>query len=229
MVEENIQKQIDTINHKLDLLLDYVNQQRLRNESTQDLIDDLGIVGKDLYDTAVKELDNQKVEIDPDSIKVFAIKLIKNVDNFHQMLELFESMNDLVKDARPIANEVIIDLSKKMHELDQKGYFEFFKEAGNIFDNVVSHFSADDVRQLADNIVTILETIKNLTQPDMLSAINNASTVFKSMEMKDVPEYSLFKALRELRSPEMKKGIGFMVNFLRNLSENSINKNNRSI
>ena len=44
-------------------------------------------------------------------------------------------------------------------------------------------FSPEDVKHLGDNIVTILNTIKNLTQPDMLHAINNAVTVYKNIDV----------------------------------------------
>jgi uncharacterized protein YjgD (DUF1641 family) len=86
-------------------------------------------------------------------------------------------------------------------------------------DNIVTHFSKEDVRALADNVVVMLETVKSLTQPDMLKAINNAVTIYKNLDMEEVEEYSMFKALRELRKPEMRRGIGFMITFLKRLSE----------
>ena len=86
-------------------------------------------------------------------------------------------------------------------------------------DNIVGHFTVEDVRALSDNAVVILETVKNLTQPDMLKAINNAVMIYKNLDMENVEEYSLFKAMMEFRKPEMKRGIGFMITFLKRLSE----------
>jgi uncharacterized protein YjgD (DUF1641 family) len=106
-----------------------------------------------------------------------------------------------------------------MHELEKKGYIDFFRELSKSLDNIVSHFSAEDVKALSDNIVFILETVKNLTQPDMLKAINNALAIYKNLDMENVEEYSIFKAMMEMRKPEMKKGIGFMITFLKRLNE----------
>jgi uncharacterized protein YjgD (DUF1641 family) len=39
------------------------------------------------------------------------------------------------------------------------------------------------------------------------------------MEMDKLPEYSIWRVMRELNSPEMKKGMAFMVLFLKNLSK----------
>jgi len=218
-MEKNIQTQIDTLNDKVDLILEYVNQQRLKSQSVDDLISDVSIIGKDMYDSAVTELDNRSIELDPEDIKMIALKVIRNVRNINSVLDTFESTADFLKDASPIMNEMIIDLIKKLNEFDQKGYFEFFTEAGNIFDNVVTHFSREDVRLLADNVVPMLETVKSMTQPEMLMSVNNAVKIFSRIEMEAVPEYSIWKLMREMNKPEMKRAIGFMVSFMKNMSQ----------
>jgi hypothetical protein len=106
MAEKNIQVQMDEINQKLDLVLHYVNEQRLKSERMEDLVTDVSIIGKDLFDTAVYELDNQGIELDVEEIKVLAFKLIKNAGNFTRVLELFESTNDFIMDAGPVMREI---------------------------------------------------------------------------------------------------------------------------
>lgn len=226
MSDKNVQNQIDEINQKLDLVLEYVNSQRLKGEMVEDLVQDLSIVGKDAFQATVNELDKQGVEVDPDETRLLLVKLIKNTNNFSQVLNTFESILDLLKDLGPISREIIIDSIYKLHELEQKGYFEFFTTLTKVLDNVVSHYSVHDVQQLADNVVTILDTVKNLTQPDMLQAMNNAVNIFKDLDPSDVPEYSLWKAMRELNSPEMRKGLGFIITFLKGLSAQEQNQLN---
>lgn len=89
-------------------------------------------------------------------------------------------------------------------------------------DTIITHYSGEDVKLLADNIVTIMDTLKNITQPEMLQAMNNAVNVFQKLEVDSIPEYSIWKAMKEMRSPEMKKGIGFMISFLKNLSNENV-------
>ena len=60
------------------------------------------------------------VKIDPDQVKNIGLRLLSNIDNIDKALELFESLSDLAKDAMPIVNEVIIDSTRKMNELDKK-------------------------------------------------------------------------------------------------------------
>ena len=222
MAEKDLQKQIDDINVKLDAILECATAQKLRSERLDDLMDDVNIITKDAFRSTVEELEMQGVELNWDDIKLLAFKIMKNVGKFTFVMDTFESLYDLMQDLGPVANEVIIDMIRKMHEFEQKGYFEFFTEITRAMDNIITHYSGEDVKLLADNIVTIMDTLKNITQPEMLQAMNNAVNVFQKLEVDDIPEYSIWKAMKEMRSPEMKKGIGFMISFLKNLSNENI-------
>ena len=218
---DNTTQQIAELNQKVDTILEYVNQQRLKSQAIDDLVADASIIGKDAYDSTVKALDEHEVVLDPDQLRELGIRAAQNICNFNTLLDTMGSVMDLLKDVGPIANEVIIDGTKKLNEFEQKGYFEFMKEFGAIIDNVVTHYSINDVRMLADNVVTILDTVKNLTQPDMLKSIDTAVKVFANMETDNVPEYSIFRVMREINKPEMKKAWGFLFTFLKNMSSNS--------
>lgn len=209
------------LEEKVDLILEYVNQQRLKSEAVEDLVADASIIGKDIYDSTVKALDDQNVEIYPEELSELGIRLVRNIRNINTMLDFMESMTDLARDVGPIANEVVLDGTKKLHEFEQKGYFEFFREMGNILDNIITHFSPNDVKLLAENIVTILETVKNITQPEMMQTLNNAVNIYSSMNIDEAPQYSVWKLMREMNQPEMKKALGFFVMFMKNLSNNT--------
>jgi len=222
MSDTNIQQQINDINSKLDRVLEYVNDQKLKRDMVDDLLADLSIIGKDAYQSTVDELDKQNIEIDPDEVRILLIKLIKNMNNFSVILNMFESMMDLSKDLAPLTKEMAIEVIYKLNEFEQKGYFEFFKALTQVLDNVVTNYTKEDVELLAENIVTILDTVKSLTQPDMLHAINNAVAIYKDLDPVNVPEYSVWRAIRELSSPELKKGIGFILTYLKGLSKEQL-------
>ncbi len=218
MSENNIQEQINELNRKMDIILEEMYAQRNSRIEKEDLAKDLSIVGKDMFAHSVTVLDQAGVELDGEALTALMIKIIRNIGTFNQMMDTLESANDFMKDVSPVINQVGLDAIAKFAEFEQKGYLDFFKELMSISDNIVTHFTVQDVRDLADNVVSILEMVKNLTQPDMIGAINNALTVFKSMDTENIPEYSMWKAFRTMQSPEMKKSIGFMITFLKNLS-----------
>jgi uncharacterized protein YjgD (DUF1641 family) len=220
---DNTTQQIAELNQKVDVILEFVNQQRLKSNAIDDLVADASIIGKDVYDSTVKALDDREVRLEPDDLRELGIRVAQNVGNFNTLLDGLGSAMDLMKDVGPIANEVIIDTTRALHEFEQKGYFEFMKEFGAIIDNIVTHYGVNDVRMLADNVVTILDTVKDLTQPEMLKSIDTAVKVFSNMETENVPEYSIFRVMREINKPEMKKAWGFLFTFLKNMTKNDIN------
>lgn len=226
MDEKNIQTQINELNTKVDLILDYVNQQRLKSGAVDDLISDVSIIGKDVYDSVVLELDNQSVEIDPEELQMLGIKLIKNIKNFNTLLDLLESITDFAKDASPIVNEILIDFTKKINVLEQKGYFEFFVEISKVLDNIITKLSPEDIKQLADNVGIILEIVKNFSQPEILNLLNKSLLTFNNVAKEDIPKYSMWKLFKEMRSSEMKQTLGFALTFIKKFS-NAENKKNK--
>lgn len=218
-MDNNIQEQINDINRKLDLVLEEVLEQKQARQSIEDLGSDLSIIGNDVFTSTVTELENAGVEVDGEAVKKLVLKLVRNVDTITELFEMLESGKDLLDDLSPIVQQVGLDSMHLMNEFEQKGYFDFLRESTKIIENIVTHFTTDDIRSLADNIVTIMETVKNLTQPEMLKAINSALVVYQSIDIENVEDYSLFKAMRTMNSKEMRKGIGFMMTFMKNISK----------
>ena len=225
MEEVVTQNQIDEINHKLNIILEEIELQKQHRRMMEDLKDDLYRVGKDLYETAIVELEEVHDELHTGDILHLGKKLLRNVNNLSRAFDQMEGMRDFLRDVSPLVRESILDLMKKLDEFDRKGYFQFAKELQKAADNVVTSFTPEDVKHLGDNIVTILNTIKNLTQPDMLQAIDNALTVYKNIDIKVDEKVSLFSLLKELNSPGAKRGLAVGLKFLKNLASLEENQN----
>ncbi len=219
VAEKNLEKRIEALDKKMDLILEYVHRQKMNSTMVEDLIGDLSIIGKDAYDSTVQELDNRQIVLEPSELTDLAVAFLRNIGNIKTVLETLEMAVDLGKEVGPIANEVIIDFTKQMNEYEQKGYFAFFREFGPILDNIVKGFSPEDLKGLADSIVSILTTVKEMTQPEVLGTMQNAIKAFNSMETESVPSYSVWKLMREMNSPEMKKALGYAITFMKNISK----------
>ncbi|WKK65019.1 DUF1641 domain-containing protein [Lutimonas zeaxanthinifaciens] len=217
--DKNIQLQIDALDKKMDMILGYVQQQNLQSKMIEDLVSDLSIVGKDAYDSTVAELDKRQVELDPSELTGLAVSFLRNVGNIKTVMDTLEMAVDLGKEVGPIANEVIIDFTKQMNTLEQKGYFDFIREIGPVVDNIVQGFSPQDLKELANSIVSILNIVKEMTQPEVLNTMQNAIKAFNSMETESVPSYSVWKLMREMNSPEMQKALGYGITFMKNVSK----------
>ncbi len=219
MGDQVVQTQINEINRKLDIVLDEIEHQKKHRREMDDLKDDLMRVGTDLYSTAVAELEEVHDHLQTGDILHLGKKLLRNVNTMNKMFDQLESAKDFLEDASPLVRESLIDFMAKMDEFDRKGYFQFFKELQNVMDNVVTSFTVDDVKALGDNVVTILNTVKSLTQPDMLRSINNAVRVYNKLDIEIEKDVSYFQLFKRMSTPEMRNGIAFGIKFLKSLAE----------
>jgi uncharacterized protein YjgD (DUF1641 family) len=219
MEEKTIQSQIDSLNTKLDVILEEIEHQRKHRQEMEDLKKDLMRVTTGIYQSAISELEEIHDHTTGEDIFFLGKKLLRNVNTLTQTFELIENAKGFLEDFAPVSRELVFDTMKKFDEFDRKGYFEFAKEIEKVADKVVTSFSIEDVKALGDNVVTILDTIKNLTQPDMLNAINNAVIVYKKLDINIEDDISYLKLFKELKSPEMKKGLAFGIKYLKSLSE----------
>ncbi len=219
MSDQDVRSQIDDINRKLDLILEEIEHQRRHRLEMEDLKDDLMRVGKDLYQTALVELEEVHDSIATGDMLYLGKKILRNIRTISATIEQLENLRDFLQDFSPVARSMFIDVMNALDDFDRKGYFAFGRELRHVADKVVTSFSVDDVRHLGDNVVTILNTVKSLTQPDMLHAINNAVSVYKTLDINVQEDVSLLSLLREFNTPEARRGMAYMIRFFKTLAE----------
>lgn len=217
MENKSIELQIQEINRKLDFITAQVQLQQRRQREFEELKEDLTVIGKDIFQAATKELDEVAHHFDTTDLLYLLKKLLRNVRNLSKMMDQVESAVDLMQDAAPLGKQVVGQIMDTLQQLDEKGYFDFSREFLKIVDTVVTTFSVEDVRLFRENVATILLTLKNLTQPEMLGTVNNALDFFKKMDVEVDKKISYWQIMKELRDPEMKRGIAFTIKFMKNL------------
>lgn len=222
MSDKLLEEQIREINRKLDLILDDASIQRQTREAVNDLIDDVAVIGKDVFKHTVTQLDDAGIELDGEALRDLGFRLIRNINNMGMVLEILESFTDLAKDVTPIIKQIGLDGVQKFQEFEQKGYFEFLNQLAKTFDTVISRYSKEDLQRLSENIVPAIDTLINITDPKLLNKINSATTALKEINPEDVEEYSVWRLMRQFNKPEIRKSIGFVMAFLKNISKTEI-------
>jgi uncharacterized protein YjgD (DUF1641 family) len=124
-----------------------------------------------------------------------------------------ESFDDLKEDLVPITHGAIQIAYRRLHELEENGTLGFVRESVKVAETVATSFTPDDVRLLGQNVVSILNTVRNLTQPQMLGVADRAATALKSE-----PE-ERFGLIRSMRDPEIRRGMALLFAVLRELGD----------
>ena len=125
-----------------------------------------------------------------------------------------ESFDDLREDLVPIAHEGILIAYRKLHELEQAGVIEFLKESAGVFHTISTSFTPEDVQALGDNVVHILRTVRNLTQPEVLDLADKAAGALKDVPPEPMGRMGL---IRSFKDPEVRRGLTMFLTVLREL------------
>jgi len=200
-----MQEQIDSINRKLDIVLEEIELQRRHRRAMEDLQDDLVRVGKGVYQSAVEELEQVHDYMDTSDVLFLGKLLLRNINNLTRLFQKLESTMDFFNDSAPITRELAIDLMNRLDEYERKGYFRFIRDLSEVLDKIVTTVEPDDMQKAGNNLVNVIETAKksDLSVPDKISLIS---------------------LLRELNSPEMKRAMAVTIRFVRNISNQPSNK-----
>ncbi len=191
METEVLQQQINELNQKVDLLLEYVKEQRQKQQVWADLSDDLYRVGKDAFQTLVKDLDDRSIEVDMEQAKMMIYRLLQNIETFNTLLSMLQSTVDFIKDASPIVKEIIIDLTYELDRLEKAGVFDSLKKIAT-----------------------------NLSDPQFLNALANITTVITTVKPDEkLDNKSLFKLFRELNSKEVRQSMSYGIRVLKEISK----------
>jgi len=211
---------VDVLSTKIDVLTDYVLEQRRRQREWDELKDDLVPIANEMYLAAVEELSEVEPYVQLEDILHLLKRLARNINNIERMLDQLESLSDLMQDLGPIFNDAFLFAVSQLDEMEGKGYFDAIREGAYIMDNIVDAFGPEDVRQLGDNVVTILTTVKGMTQPEVMGAVQNLThTMREAEEHPEQIDTSTFGLLKQLRDPEVKRGLAMTLQMLKSVGD----------
>ena len=223
MTENSIQVQIDELNRKVDLMLEIMSKQSQQSEAMQDLVEDLSIVGKDAFQTAVDELSIQNIRVDGEDIKYLIFKFLRNIKVFGELMDTLESVMDFVNDAGPIVKDAGIAVTKSLGKLEAEGYFSYIKQLGSIAGELKNVVTENDLERLRENLPAIGAIVRNLTQPEVLTSAQQLTQMLATMQIDEkIDNKSLFKLVREMNKPEVRKSLSFMLRILSELGKNKV-------
>lgn len=208
------------LNSKIDLLMTQVQflteqaqlAERQRQERAE-LTHDLMRIGDDAFGLAVQQFEEVQEYVDLDDLMRLLKRLLRNGPAFEKLLDQLESVMDLVQTVGPLTDEAFQKAVDVMQAAEHKGYFALARGGMGIADNVVTSFTEEDVRKLGDNVVLILNTVKDMTQPEIMSLVR-AIVAQSEVAVSKPVNTSLPALLGQLRDPNVRRGLALTMRIL---------------
>jgi uncharacterized protein YjgD (DUF1641 family) len=215
---DDLTAQLEQIQQKLDYLTERVDNQCRRSDSLLDLQQDLIPVANDMFRLTIKELDEIDNGFTLEDVLFLFKRLLRDTRQITDMLDRVESTVDLVDELNALGRPVLHDAIQALDRMERRGYFAFFNGGQYVLDRIVTEFDENDLRALGDNVVTILSTIRNMTQPDMMALANNMIDSVRE-EPDTEARVSMWRLVKELNDPQVRRGMVRLLHMVRSLSE----------
>lgn len=217
-----LEAKIDRLTDQVAMLTADVERRNRQRESFEDLTADLSRVSSDAMMMATRELESLSQTADlADTVRLLR-RLVEVAPTLERLLVGLTAISEFIDDAAPMGTDVMAMVTDRLAVAEQKGYFAFASAAGGVAERVVANFDERDVELFGDNIVVILETLREVTQPEMLAFVNRALTAVKfeqtAVAAEPAEPPSLWSLLREIRDPEVRRGMARALHTLRAVS-----------
>jgi len=183
-------------------------------QSREELMETMLPVAKDAMRLASEQMEEVQEYLNPEDLVRLLKKLVRHGPQIEMLVDQLDSLTDLLDVARPMMREGMDKATNMMDEFDRKGYFSFAKGGMRMMDNVVTSFNEDDVNRLGDNIVLILNTVKDMTQPEIMNFLRNTLLV-ASQEVEKPVSTSYLDLYRQMQDPAVRRGLALTMRVLK--------------
>lgn len=209
------------LSQKLDLLtsqIQYLTEQaqaaERERQARAELMHDVMPIVNDAFRLTIEQLEEVQEYVDLGDLLRLLKRLLRNGRNFETMLDQLESMMDLVQTIGPLSDEAFGKAVAVLQTAEHKGYFGFARGGMRIADNIISSFTEQDVEALGDNVVLILNVVKDMTQPQIMNFVR--STVSEAeRELAQPVDTSLLALLRQMNDPAVRRGLAQTMRVMR--------------
>ena len=213
------------LNHKLDVLQEqmaFLTQQAQRAECARverdELMHDLTPIASQAMNLATEQLQEIEDYVRLEDLLRIVKKIARHMPEIENLLDQVDSVTGLLEVVGPIGKGAYDAAERVLQHAEDRGYFAFGRGGLRILANIVTSFSEEDVQRLGDNIVLILRTIQQMTQPEVMNFLSRTATLtaLTSDEPLDISYGSL---LKQMRDPQTRRGLALALRVLHGVGE----------
>ena len=218
---EQLSRRVDRMADQMDFIAAELLAQRESRERWSELTETLVPVTRGAVDMATRELEDLSPDVTAEDAARFARTAARALPQLEVLLAQLDSLSELLHTVNSLSGAGMDKLTEVLAVADDKGYFAFARQGGMIADRVVTEFTEEDVKALGDNVVTILNAVKEMTQPEVMGLVQRTAISVSDAEDTPIEPPSLFALLKSMRDPQTRRGLAKVMAMLHTVGEES--------
>ncbi len=223
----SVEERLDRLSEQVEAIAVELRRQREEREKWQELSTDLTPVVRSALDSVGRELDELSAEVGLVDAVRFLEELARALPTLRAVLAQLEALAELGGEVSALSRPAMEFLGERLGELDAKGFFDFVRSGWGVIDRIVTDFTEEDVEALGQNVTLILNTVKDMTQPEVMTMLRRTVSVVREDQVAAAaPPPSLFSLIREMRDPQVRRGLARVLDMLRSAAPNTTTDEN---
>ena len=162
---------LEDINRKLESVDEISRKVKDHEETIQDLLRDLYVVSNSAVFSLQDVLDLENVHVDGRDVREFLVLALKNLRNFNMALSQLEAVTELGRETGSITQKLLMDFSRQVEELEEKGYFEHGRKAVQVMDTFLQNLPRDTFEKLDTAAPELAKLAGEISDPKEISVI----------------------------------------------------------
>ncbi len=219
-----LHQKVDALTEQVAALTSHAEVQQRRLQEFEELKNDVIPMVNHMIKLTIDELAEIGTEFAVEDLFFLLKRVIRNTHLWLALMDRVEALMGITDEVELLGKQVFNVAVEQLDQFEREGYFDFAREGWRIVERITTEFSEDDVRALGDNIVIILNTVRSMTQPEIMAIANNAVGAIQE-EMPESEKVSTWALLRELGNPKVRRGMARLINLLKALDEQSATQN----
>ena len=219
VTDASIDERLDRLTMQVEWIAEQIALQNQAREQWTELADTLVPVTRGAMDVATRELDELSEDVTIDDAARFARTLARSLPRLEVLLSQLDSVAELTHELNSLSGAAMAKLTDTLQVAEEKGYFAFARQGGRIADRIVVEFSEEDIAALGDNVVTILDAVKEMTQPEVMGLVRRTAMTVQDGEDVHMDPPSMFALLKSMRDPQTRRGLARMLSMLHTIGE----------
>jgi len=215
--EPDLARELARMNERLDTLNQRVEHLYRKTLAAEELKDELVPVLKDAMAAMSDKLGEMETEFNSEQVLHLLRKVLRSTPRFIRALEQLENLESLVDEISPLGRDIVRSTVETLQRAEDRGWFRMSQGAMELFDRIAAGTTQEDLDRLGDNMMLIVNTVKRMTQPQMLAVANNALGALDE-EHEAPPKVSLWRLVRSMRDPEVQSGLAVMLELTRQIA-----------
>lgn len=205
--------QIEAQQQQITLLVQAAQVQQRQLEEFEELKRDVAPIVNHMIKLTIEELAEVNSDFQVEDLLFMLKRLLRDTRMLGEGLNRLEMMMELYDESQVLGKRIFQQAVHELDRMERTGYFAFARGGMRILERIVTEFSEEDVQALGDNIVLILNTVKDMTQPEILHFVRNTLLVAEGEVEKPV-DSSVLGLLRQMRDPEVRRGLALTLRVL---------------